>query len=214
MQDVLDHDHGQAVVLGEAADQVDALVDFRGIQAGQDLIEQAGCEVRPKAPARVRGACALPGSGCRPGGARGRRSRSASPMAVALSRATLKTLAQQCATDDVFVHGERGKRLDDLEGSSDPHTGALRRTRRSVTSCPSNTTLPAFDFMCPLMILNSVVLPAPLGPIRPTISPGRTSKLTLLTATRPPKRRTRPSIRMRGEAAVGSSGVVISAAMP
>jgi hypothetical protein len=39
-----------------------------------------------------------------------------------------------------------------------------------------------------LMRLNTVVLPAPLGPISVNTSPGLTSKLTLLTASTPPKR--------------------------
>src|SRR5919108_4674530 len=38
------------------------------------------------------------------------------------------------------------------------------------------------------MTLNSVVLPAPLGPMMPSRSPGRTSRLTARTAVRPPKR--------------------------
>src|SRR3990167_7978392 len=39
-----------------------------------------------------------------------------------------------------------------------------------------------------LIRLNTVVLPAPLGPIRVNTSPCFTSKLTLLTASTPPKR--------------------------
>src|SRR6185503_13418747 len=38
------------------------------------------------------------------------------------------------------------------------------------------------------MTLKSVVLPAPLGPMMPSSSPARTSRLTLRTAVRPPKR--------------------------
>src|SRR3989304_2790057 len=40
----------------------------------------------------------------------------------------------------------------------------------------------------PLIKLNSVVLPAPFGPIRATISPSPTPKLTPLRTRRPPKR--------------------------
>src|SRR5688572_31571469 len=39
------------------------------------------------------------------------------------------------------------------------------------------------------MTLNAVVLPAPFGPIRPTICPSRTSKETPSRATMPPNRR-------------------------
>src|SRR5438309_12036933 len=38
------------------------------------------------------------------------------------------------------------------------------------------------------MQLKSVVLPAPLGPMRPTISPGSTASEISLLASRPPKR--------------------------
>ena len=41
-------------------------------------------------------------------------------------------------------------------------------------------------------------LPAPFGPIRPTILPARTSKLTLFTATRPPKRLSTPCTESTG----------------
>src|SRR4051794_26721415 len=41
-------------------------------------------------------------------------------------------------------------------------------------------------------MLKNVVLPAPLGPISPTIAPSSIVKSTLLTATRPPKRLVNP----------------------
>ena len=37
-------------------------------------------------------------------------------------------------------------------------------------------------------MLNTVVLPAPFGPINPTNSPSPTRKFTSLTAVKPPKR--------------------------
>src|SRR5579864_8729290 len=40
----------------------------------------------------------------------------------------------------------------------------------------------------PVMRLASVVLPAPLGPISPRISPASTARLTRLVARTPPKR--------------------------
>jgi hypothetical protein len=40
-----------------------------------------------------------------------------------------------------------------------------------------------------VITLNAVVLPAPFGPIRPTVSPGSTSNETPSSATMPPKRR-------------------------
>src|SRR5271167_1281761 len=46
--------------------------------------------------------------------------------------------------------------------------------------------LPALGRMVPAMRLRSVVLPEPLGPISPRISPGDTASDMALTATNPP----------------------------
>jgi hypothetical protein len=75
------------------------------------------------------------------------------------------------------------------------------RARPSRATCRCG--MPAMSWSrkrtCPEVIgsvqvsrLNMVDLPAPLGPISPTISPAFTSKLTSFTATRPPKRLTAP----------------------
>src|SRR5918996_6614244 len=48
------------------------------------------------------------------------------------------------------------------------------------------------------MTLKSVVLPAPLGPIRAVIEPPPTSKVAPSTARMPPKRLTTPSTSSRG----------------
>src|SRR5882672_4692404 len=58
-----------------------------------------------------------------------------------------------------------------------------------------------------LIRLNTVVLPAPLGPIKVNTSPRCTSKLTLLTASTPPKR----TERSRAESS-GASLVIARAA--
>ena len=42
---------------------------------------------------------------------------------------------------------------------------------QSVTSTPSSMTLPALGSIMPQVMRKLVVLPAPLGPSRPTISP-------------------------------------------
>ncbi|CFP64971.1 Uncharacterised protein [Bordetella pertussis] len=49
----------------------------------------------------------------------------------------------------------------------------------------------------PEIMLNRVVLPAPLGPMTDTISPGSTLKATSCTARRPPKVMPRPWISSR-----------------
>src|SRR5712692_10846728 len=57
---------------------------------------------------------------------------------------------------------------------------------------PSKMTAPSVGAKIPVMQLNKVVLPAPLGPMRANTSPFGTSKVTSSTATRPPKRLVTP----------------------
>src|SRR5437868_6141588 len=56
------------------------------------------------------------------------------------------------------------------------------------------------------MQLNAVVLPAPLGPIRPTISHSSTDRLSPSIATRPPKRIVRSRTSSTDTAALQSAG--------
>src|SRR3546814_5544868 len=62
-----------------------------------------------------------------------------------------------------------------------------RCTGRPSRSWPSYSTAPYVGLRIRLKQFNSVVLPAPLGPMRPTIEPEVTSKLTSSTALRPAK---------------------------
>src|ERR1700686_5414158 len=59
------------------------------------------------------------------------------------------------------------------------------------TSRPSTQADPSLRGSRPVSILMTVVLPLPLGPRNPKISPFSTRKLTPSTATKSPKRRTR-----------------------
>ena len=68
-----------------------------------------------------------------------------------------------------------------------PMTGISWRLELRIER-PSNRMSPLLGWYNRLRQLNSVVLPAPLGPIRPAIWPGKTSKLTPSSATMPPKR--------------------------
>src|SRR5262245_16115850 len=63
---------------------------------------------------------------------------------------------------------------------------------------PSKTMEPAVGRRKPLRRLKQVVLPAPLGPMRPTISPFSTVRSTWLTAARPPKWRVRSRVSSSG----------------
>ena len=71
---------------------------------------------------------------------------------------------------------------------------------------PSKTMRPRSGLVKPATISKQVVLPAPLGPMTPRISPGATSKLTWSTATTPPKRRDTLSTVRIGPRRRGSSG--------
>src|SRR5438105_3458234 len=53
-------------------------------------------------------------------------------------------------------------------------------------SLPSNVTWPPSEAISPIVIRKLVVLPAPLGPSRPTTSPSLTWKSTPLTTWRLP----------------------------
>ena len=73
-----------------------------------------------------------------------------------------------------------------------PRRAALA-TLSLVASTPSRTTLPAAGFCTQVMTLNSVVFPAPFGPMTAAISPSRTLRETWSTATSPPKFTLTPS---------------------
>src|SRR3954470_6267247 len=58
---------------------------------------------------------------------------------------------------------------------------------RSLTSRSPTNTFPLVGSCSPVMTLNSVVLPAPFGPIRPVICPSRADRRTSVSAWMPPK---------------------------
>src|ERR1700761_6091246 len=56
-------------------------------------------------------------------------------------------------------------------------------------SLPRNVTVPPVAGVTPQMVLTSVVLPAPFGPINPSTSPRLIPSVTPRSACNPPKRR-------------------------
>ena len=64
--------------------------------------------------------------------------------------------------------------------------------RAVVMSVPSCNSEPDVGGVMPVTTLNSVVLPAPFGPITPNTSPAFTANETPSTAVTPPKRRVSP----------------------
>ena len=69
--------------------------------------------------------------------------------------------------------------------------GRPRWIFRPSIGSPASVAVPSSAGSTPFSTLNSVVLPAPFGPMMPRISPSATAKLTSLTALRPPKTRDR-----------------------
>src|SRR4051794_2894029 len=65
-------------------------------------------------------------------------------------------------------------------------------------SRPSKDQVPVLGWSNPVSRLNSVVLPAPFGPISPVIPPRWTSRWSTATAVRPPKVRITPSTTTTG----------------
>src|SRR5690606_4501520 len=69
---------------------------------------------------------------------------------------------------------------------------------RPVSDVPSSDHVPLSARSKPVRRLNSVVLPAPFGPIIEVMSPRWTSRCSTSTARRPPKERETPSTRRIG----------------
>src|SRR5712691_3867684 len=93
----------------------------------------------------------------------------------------------------------RGKRLVFWTVRASPPR-AIRWGGRPVSGRPRNLTRPPLGGRKPVIRLKQVVIPAPLGPIKPAIVPSSTEKLTSLTAVRPPNRTVRASTSSRDTA--------------
>src|SRR5690606_26307881 len=69
---------------------------------------------------------------------------------------------------------------------------------------PLKVIVPRWGLTTPVITLNSVVLPAPFGPMRPVTLWGAIVSPTSESAARPPNRTVTPSTSIRGEGAVGA----------
>src|SRR5262245_39557772 len=83
----------------------------------------------------------------------------------------------------------------------------MRFGRRPAMCSPLNRMRPEVGRTTPVRQLKNVLLPAPFGPMMARISPFPTSKLTRLSAVRPPKRTVKSSVRSTGVVAVPRSGL-------
>ena len=100
---------------------------------------------------------------------------------------TAFTAARPLCDHEVVAHRHVGEHLHLLVGAADAEAGALVRRQSAQRACRRNRCPPHPARNCPQTQLNKVVLPAPLGPTRPTLSPGATSNVMLCTAWIPPK---------------------------
>ena len=169
---------------------------------GDRLVEQQHATAWRRAPARRRAGAARRRQGRRPARAPARRGRPVEDVPRAFAqRAAPTALARQPAACRRSV--ERPRRCRPISTLSKTVSSGKTLVRWKVRTRPSARDLVrlqaverraaeahvALRSACrkPVITLNAVVLPAPFGPIRPTISPSWTSKFRSAMATRPPK---------------------------
>ena len=110
----------------------------------------------------------------------------------------------------VLEHGEAAEDAGDLERAA--HAAAAEAVRRQAADRPRRRRRcwPVSCAMSPVIRLNSVVLPAPLGPMIARRSPGGTARSTPFTAWTPPKCLRRPRVwRTSALARAGCATVVL-----
>ena len=107
----------------------------------------------------------------------------------------------------VVRHREAPERLADLEGAGDPGPGEGPRPGAGEVA-PVDEEPPGRRPLAARHQVESVVLPAPLGPMRPSTVPGSSVSETPSTAFRPPKRRmSAVGLQQRGSHPVPPDGV-------
>src|SRR6267154_4452538 len=167
----------------------------RGSPASAMAISSWRCSPWLSAAASVSARLASPTSArpCRAGRRRvssrraSARKRKEWPACACTARATLSRAVNSRSTEVIWK-----------ERASPSRTRAC--VGRRVTSRPANWIVPESGLRLPVSWPTSVVLPAPLGPIRAWISPGRTSIETESVAKRPPKRLISRSVESSGSA--------------
>src|SRR6516165_10754845 len=192
LHDMLDHQHGDAGV-ADAPHQLNAGLRLDRGQAGQHLVEQqelrlGGERTRDFEPALFRRIRLLASTS-----ARAARPQNSST-SCALRRACRIVVARTSApTMTLSMTVMVSKLLTTWKVRPMPRRQRSAAGSR-VTSSPSNQIAPSLGRITPAIRLNMVDLPAPLGPIRPTISPRPTEIETSLLATRPEKRCQTPRV--------------------
>ena len=110
------------------------------------------------------------------------RSKRASAAGPAGSRSARPPVADLDRDLHVLANGEHAERLESLEGPGEPATRAAVGRQTGDVGAAEHDPARRSARRSPLAMLNSVVLPAPLGPMRPSTSPSwrrrRTSSST------------------------------------
>ena len=120
------------------------------------------------------------------------------------------------ATQEVLARRHAREQLDALERAGDAEPGPLVRRHAGEVAAVEGDRAAVGLAGCPSRQLKNVVLPAPLGPIRPTISPAPTSRLTSLSAVMPANRfvtvaRLRAASRSGSPAGAATTGLPLGA---
>ena len=219
---VLDHQHRLALVAVHCADQLDELrhvldatpaigsssSSTRGVAGEQHgELELALVAVREQ-PGEHAPRAAEPDAAERP--ARPLDARSRTPFAR-------RQIAHRAAEGGLRGEPRRSRARAGAGRRSRPGTSARARPRATerrlaVISTPSSSTLPLVGRSTPEIRLNSVVLPAPFGPITASISPRATSSPTPARMVAPPMSSPRSLVARIGDAL--TVGVSASPASP
>ena len=180
---VLDHEHRLALLAVQRADQLDQAGRPRprprpsarraasraGRRRAASRAPACACRRATSAPA---GAAARPASPTRSSAQRARSSAGRTPAARRQSRSVPPRRA--CAASRTFSRTrEQREHARGLERAAEPAPGPAVRRHRAVTSRPPSSTGPPSAATSPEIRLNSVVLPAPFGPMMPRNSPAR-----------------------------------------
>ena len=203
---VLDQQHGRAA-LGDGADRSRQAFRFIRGKPGRRLVEQQELGLRGKRAGDFEQPLLAVGERARlriGGALRARRSRAVrgpAPRPRARPAACARLRSSADSTPPLVWRWQPTWMFSSTERFWNSCTSWKVRTRpaaaicsggRAVMSSPANTMRPAFGVWNPEIRLNSVVLPAPFGPITAVTPPSATSRSTASTATRPPNRRVTP----------------------